>query len=114
MLENEGKFEDALKMYTESLLYKPIHYELREAIGRIHRLLGNHSQSIQIFENLQKAKPTSGAQNLELAKSYYADGNSKKALEHLEIVLNVWKNADVGFKPAIEAREKWIQWNQIN
>ena len=114
MLENEGKLEDALKMYTESLLYSPSHYELRKAIGRTQRLLGNHSQSIKIFEDLLRGYPTSGTRNYELSKSYYADGNSKKALEHLEIVLNVWKNADVGFKPAIEAREKWTQWNQVN
>ena len=114
MLDNEGKLEDALNIYTESLFYSPSHYELRVAIGRTHRLLGNHSQSIQTFIDLQKSSPISADRNFELAKSYYADGNSKKALEHLEIVLNVWKNADVGFKPAIEAREKWTQWNQVN
>ena len=114
LLESEGKLEDALNMYTESLSYSPTNYELRKAIGRTQRLLGNHSQSIQTFIDLQKSFPISADRNFELAKSYYADGNSKKALEHLEIVLNVWKNADVGFKPAIEAREKWTQWNQVN
>ena len=114
LLENEGKLENALKMYIESLSYDPEHYELRKAIGRTQRLIGNHSQSIQTFIDLQKSLPISADRNFELAKSYYADRNSKKALEHLEIVLNVWKNADVGFKPAIEAREKWTQWNQVN
>ena len=114
MLENEGKFEEALKMYTASLLYSPSHYELRKAIGRTQRLLGNHSQSIVIFEDLLKGSPISGPRNYELAKSYYADGNRNKALEHLEIVLNIWENADATYKPAIEAREKWSQWNEIN
>ena len=101
-------------MYTESLSYSPSHYELRKAIGRIHRLLGNHSQSIDIFQNLLKAHPTAGPQNFELAKSYYADGNRKKALEHLKTTLDVWENADATYKPAIEAREKWSQWNEVN
>ena len=114
LLENEGKLEDALKMYTESLLYSPSHYELRKAIGRTQRLLGNHSQSIVIFEDLLKSFPISANQNFELAKSYYANGNRNKALEHLEIVLNVWENADPKYKPAIDAREQWVQWNQIN
>ena len=114
LLENEGKLEDALKVYTESLLYSPSHYELRKAIGRTQRLLGNYRQSIQIFEDLLKGNLTSGPRNFELAKSYYADGNRNKALEHLEIVLNVWENADVTYKPAIEAREKWSQWNGLN
>ena len=114
MLENEGKLEEALKMYIESLSYYPTHYELRVAIGRTHRLLGNHSQSIQTFIDLQKSSPISADRNFELAKSYYADGNRKKALEHLEIVLNVWENADATYTPAIEAREKWSQWNEVN
>ena len=60
-----------------------------------------------MFTDLQKGDPRSGELNLELAKSHYADGNIKKALEHLEIVLDIWKNADAIFKPAIEARQKW-------
>ena len=114
LLESEGKLEDALNMYTESLSYSPTNYELRKAIGRTHRLLGNSSQSIQMFEDLSKGHPTSGTRNFELAKSYFADGNRKKALEHLEIVLNVWENADAAYIPAIEAREKWSQWNKVN
>lgn len=114
MLENEGKFEEALKMYTESLLYSPSHYDLRKAIGRTQRLLGNHSQSIQTFEDLLKGFPISASRNFELAKSHYANGNRNKALEHLEIALNVWENADDTYKPAIEAREKWSQWNEVN
>ena len=114
LLENEGKLENALKMYIESLSYYPGHYELRKAIGRTQRLLGYHSESIKTFEDFLKNLPTSASRNLELAKSYYADGNRKKALEHLEIVLNVWENADATYKPAIEAREKWSQWNEVN
>ena len=114
LLENEGKLEEALKMYIESLEYYPNHYELRKAIGRTQRLLGYHSQSIKTFEDLLKNLPISASKNFELAKSYYADGNRSKALEHLEIVLNVWKNADATYKPAIEAREKWSHWNKVN
>ena len=114
LLENEGKLEEALKMYIESLEYDPNHYELRKAIGRTQRLLGYHSQSIKTFEDFLKNLPTSASRNFEIAKSYYADGNRKKALEHLEIVLNVWENADATYKPAIEAREKWSQWNEVN
>ena len=114
LLENEGKLENALKMYIESLSYYPEHYELRKAIGRTQRLLGNHSQSIQIFIDLQKSLPISASQNFELAKSYYAGGNRKKALEHLKTTLDIWKNADATYKPAIEAREKWTQWSQVN
>ena len=114
LLENEGKLEEALKMYIESLEYDPNHYELRKAIGRTQRLLGYHSQSIKTFKDFLKNSPTSASRNFELAKSYYADGKKNKALEHLEIALNVWGNADARYKPAIKAREKWSQWNEVN
>jgi hypothetical protein len=52
--------------------------------------------------------------NFEIAKSYYANHNRNKALEHLEIALNVWENADPIYKPAIEARSKWTEWNAVN
>ena len=114
LLENEGKLEEALKMYIESLEYDPNHYELRKAIGRTQRLLGYHSQSTKTFNDFLKNSPTSASRNFELAKSYYADGKKNKALEHLEIALNVWGNADARYKPAIKAREKWSQWNEAN
>ena len=114
LLENEGKLEEALKIYIESLEYDPNHYELRKAIGRTQRLLGYHSQSIKTIADILKNSPTSASRNFELAKSYYADGNRNKAFEHIEIALNVWKNADTTYKLAIEAREKWANWNQAN
>ena len=114
VLEHDGKLQEALHLYTESLSYHPTHYKLRKSIGQTQRLLGNHSQSIKMFQNLLKGRPISGELHFELAKSYYSDGNRAKALEHLEIALNVWENADATYKPAIEVREKWIEWNQPN
>ena len=101
-------------MYVDALSYKPTHYELRKEIGKVHRLIGENEKSIEIFKQLLLPEPRSGELNLEIAKSYYVDGNRKKALEHLEISLDVWKNADATYKPAIETHEKWVKWNQLN
>ena len=113
-MENEGKYHEALSAYIESLALSPRHYDLRKSIGKMHRLLGDNEKSIEIFQQLLLPSPRSGELNLEVAKSYYADGNRNKALEHLEIVINIWENADATYKPAIEAREKWSQWNEVN
>ena len=51
---------------------------------------------------------------MELAKSYFADGNKEKALEYLKVAVEIWKEADETYEPAIEAKEKWVQWNQLN
>ena len=101
-------------MYVDALSYKPSHYELRKAIGKVHRLLGDNEKSIDIFKKLLLPSPRSGELNLEIAKSYYADGNRAIALEHIETTLDVWKNADKDLSPALEAKKKWSEWNQIN
>ena len=112
-MESKSQYEEALKIYIDALSYKPTHYDLRKAIGKVHRLLGDNEKSIEIFKQLLLPSPRSGELNLEIAKSYYADGNRKKALQHLETSLDVWKNADATYKPAIEAHEKWAEWNQV-
>ena len=113
-MENEGKYHEALSVYIESLALSPRHYDLRKSIGKMHRLLGDNEKSIELFKHLLLPSPRSGELNFEVAKSYYADGNRKKALEHIETALDVWENADAIYKPAIEARAKWAEWNQVN
>ena len=107
------KQHEALSTYNESLSLNPTHYELRKAIGKVHRILGDYDKSIEKFKNLLLPSPRSGELNLEIAKSYYTDGNRKKALEHLETALDNWENANATYKPAIEAHEKWAEWNQV-
>ena len=114
VLESEGKYNEALTTYNESLSLSPTHYELRKAIGIVHRLLADYDQSIKIFKQLLLSSPMSGELNLEIAKSYYTNGNRQKALEHLKTALDVWKDSDPTYKLAIEVRSKWSEWNQIN
>ena len=114
VLESEGKHHEALNTYIESLSLNPTHYELRKAIGKVHRLLGDNEKSIDIFKQLLLPSPRSGELNLEIAKSYYLNKNRKKALEHMKLALDIWQNADATYKPAIDAREKWTKWNQVN
>ena len=107
-------YHDALNTYIESLALYPRHYDLRKAIGRMYRFLGDYDKSVDIFKQLLLPSPISGELNFEIAKSYYEDGRRKKALEHLKTTLKVWKNADVTYKPAIEAQNKWVKWNELN
>ena len=113
-MENEGKYHEALSVYIESLALSPRHYDLRKSIGKMHRLLGDNEKSIEILKQLLLPSPRSAELNLEIAKSYYADGNRKKAFEHIGTALDTWKNADAIYKPAIEARARWAEWNQVN
>ena len=113
-MESQGKYHDALNTYIESLALYPKHYDLRKAIGRMYRFLGDYDKSIDIFKQLLLPSPISGELNLEIAKSYYANGDRQKALKHLKTTLDVWKDADARYTPAIEVRSKWTEWNQLN
>ena len=105
---------------TESGILNKTTLEFIERISSLAQIDNNfndksdNDKSIEVFNNLLLSEPRSGKLNLELAKSYYEDGNMKKALEHLETTLDTWKNADATYKPAIEAGEKKTEWNQVN
>ena len=50
----------------------------------------------------------------KIRTNYFEMDQLKKAIEHLDIVMETWKNADPIYKPAIEARQKWAEWNKVN
>ena len=41
-------------------------------------------------------------------------GNHEKAMQYLEFCLDIWKHADKDFSPAMEAKQKWTEWNEVN
>ena len=46
----------------------------------------------------------------ELALSYNNMGNSKKAIKHMNIAVDIWKDADKDFSVADDARSQLEQW----
>ncbi|SVC62899.1 uncharacterized protein METZ01_LOCUS315753, partial [marine metagenome] len=99
-MENEENIQDAFDIYTESLKYKPTHSYLRKSIGSLHRSLGNNRKSINIYKELLKGNSLSAKYNMELAESYYADGNLEKALEYLKVAVDIWQDADGTYESA--------------
>ena len=64
-------------------------------------------------EHLQKVLkkfPFDPEVHYEIAVVYWDWGKKDRALEHLKITLDVWKDADREYKPAIKAREKFEEW----
>ena len=41
-------------------------------------------------------------------------GNHEEAMQYLEYCLDIWKHADKDFAPAMEAKQKWTEWNEVN
>ena len=59
-----------------------------------------------------KLDPYHPKTHYELARSYNEMKNNDKALEHIQIAVDIWKNADTKYSIAQEARNKFQEWNK--
>ena len=66
--------------------------------------------AVEFLEKSAKYQPYDGKVNYELALAYQAAGRHKKATQHLDQALEVWKNADPTYKTAAEARATKRDW----
>ncbi|KPK59334.1 MAG: hypothetical protein AMS21_10035 [Gemmatimonas sp. SG8_38_2] len=104
--ELKGEYDEARKSYQEALALAPTGITRYRAIARCYRHLGRFELA---EENLRKnlhRTPFNPRSHHEMALLYDAMGEPERALEHLAIALDVWSDADPGFKPALEARTK--------
>lgn len=102
--ELRGEYEAAIADYRGALELAPADFTRYRAIGRCYRLLGQLGQAEDnLKRNLQRT-PYNPKSHYQLARLYAEMGDRERALEHLQISLEVWSQADPGFKPAREAR----------
>ena len=66
----------------------------------------NYDDAEEYLQRSFKIHPFGPSTNYELALLYADMGETEKTLEHLKATLDVWKNADLEYKPAKLAREK--------
>ena len=58
-----------------------------------------------------KLDPYHPKTHYELALSYNAMKNNDKALEHIQVAVDIWKDADESFSIAQDAKNKFKEWN---
>ena len=58
-----------------------------------------------------KLHPYHPKTHYELALSYNEMKNSDKALEHLQIAIDIWKDADKDYSIAQDAKKKLEKWS---
>jgi len=58
-----------------------------------------------------KLHPYHPKTHYELALSYNEMKNSDKALEHMQIAIDIWKDADKEYSIAQEAKKKLEKWS---
>ena len=59
-----------------------------------------------------KLDPYHPKTHYELALSYNEMKNNDKALEHIQIAVDIWKDADTKYSIAQEAKNKLEEWSK--
>ncbi|UCC82884.1 MAG: tetratricopeptide repeat protein [Gemmatimonadota bacterium] len=106
VFELRGACEDALPFYQESQELDPRQTALNVELGRCHRKLGNLEEALDHLTRHLEVRPFDPETNYEIALVYVERGDREKALEHLGTALDVWSDADPGYEPAQDARDR--------
>ncbi len=104
--EMRGEYAEAIKSCEASLKIVPTETDILEQIGRCYRHLKHYKKAEEAVQKTLKIHPFNPKSNYEMALVYLDMGDKEKALKHLKIASEVWKDADPGYKPAQLAREK--------
>lgn len=106
VLELRGACDEALPYYREALELSPAQRGVHLELGRCYRKLGNFEEALDHLTRRLEVRPFSPEAHYEIALVYAERGDRDKALEHLRTALDVWSEAEPGYEPAREARDK--------
>ncbi len=106
MLEMRGDCAEAIVSYRRTLELWPSGLEPHVDIGRCYRKLGQFAEAEAELTRYLEVRPYDPLALYEIALVYADRGDREQALEHLGLALDVWRDADPGYEPAREARQK--------
>jgi len=109
--EAEGKYEQALEYYHESLNQLPSSIETYIDIARCYRLLENYSEAKDMILHGLKHRPFYPTMNYEATLIFLAEGNKGSALEYLNRAVDIWKDADMEYEKARNAKDLLLSLN---
>lgn len=104
--EWRGDCDQAVINYQRALQIQPESRGFHIALGRCYRKLDQLRQAEEHLLRYLEVVPYHPEARYELALVYEGLGRREEALEQLGVALAVWIDAEPGFEPAREAREK--------
>jgi len=104
--ELKGEYEQAIAAYEKSLEHRPTYPDTNMFIGRSYRKLQKYDKAEEYLQKNLKTSPFDPELHYELSLLYSDTKDKKKALEHLNIALSVWKNADPGSAKVEDAKKR--------
>ncbi|MBE0595364.1 MAG: tetratricopeptide repeat protein, partial [Gemmatimonadales bacterium] len=105
VLELGGQCREALPLYEEAVTLSPTLRGFEIDIGRCLGSMGRFDDAEGRLRALTQKWPALPQANYELAVVLAARGDTTAARAELERALEIWKDADPGFRPAREARD---------
>lgn len=112
--ELNGDFENALQQYQSNLKLNPQSAGIYRQIGRCLGEMGKLKDAEKALKKSLAVQPNSPKALYQMAVIQDKLGNSKKAEEHLDNALKIWKDADPSFKPAAKARALKESWRKLS
>jgi tetratricopeptide (TPR) repeat protein len=110
--QSKGEYTKAIESFQKGLELLPLDENFMMRIGQCHRALKQHEKAEEILQTTLKREPFHPELNVELALLYLDMKNNEKALNHINVAVEVWKDADEGYKPALSARQTLEQLQQ--
>jgi len=108
--EINNEYEQAIHNFQDALKIMPNRISTNIDIGRCFKKNKNFKKAKEFVNKAYNRFPLNPEYNYELALLYHDMGKQERALEHLNITLDVWKDADIEYIPAQKAREKLKEW----
>ncbi len=103
--EIRGEYEKAIENYEKYFEIQPTSYSVYRFVSRAYRKLKQYKTAEENILKVLKYYPYSPNANYEAALLYFDMDKNTKAIEHLKRANEIWKDADEGYEPAIEARQ---------
>ena len=109
--ELRGEFDQAIENYEKCRERRKFEKEeLFIAFGRTYRTMKKYNEAEDLLLNSLKISPYHARTLFELAQLYWQMDEKKKAKEFLDKTLDIWKDADHDYIPAMLARRKIAEW----
>ncbi len=105
LFEMQEDYLNAIIEYQKESCLLPTDATVLTRIARCYRMLDEYSKSKKLLEKTIAILPMCPEAHFELARIYFAEKDLDNARQHMEIVLGAWRDADVEFQPANDARE---------
>jgi tetratricopeptide (TPR) repeat protein len=109
----KGEYTKAIESFQKGLEIVPSQINSLSRIGQCFRQLKQYEKAEKNLQAALKQEPYHPKINFELGLLYLDMNNKEKALNHMKVAVDVWQDADAGYKPALQARKTLEQLQQL-